>query len=656
MNNAHALEGFDMSIKLEKPIIKERCFQILTLRNFRDLIDQTKERNKMNENSFLELMRLHNEMKKKSQDPSEFLKFSDVKHIIKDYCEQKFKDIKLRDEKMTQYLRLISEYPDSENDNPNLFKAFQRIDAQIQKLIIDNTAQSTRIIEQNEELKGSLNKVLNENSFLKIKLDELKNDFGACKAQSSQLIEEVRKENAQFVTKVDFLSIKNEHHRNEIEILKNQSKEIFEQNVYLKENLYRVLEENSHIKSKSNALLLKNEEFKNEFVIIKDQSIQLTQNNFILQKKLDKIINENDELGTHSDDILYQKNSNMKAQLDMILQNDNILTQRILEFKPKLDQLPEQLNSIMLHSLLLDKIKRIKMDKNISRLHTNEICKIINYDNRMFITSSKDKTIIIRNYVDNKVVRTLTDHKESVHDLLILSNGRLASSSQDHTIKIWNLSNGNCEKTLIGHSHWVYCLIELPNSIILSGSQDSSIGIWDISQNDKNELEFYHKVKNDKQKQAYCMTLININEFAVSSHIDINIYSFNVIHKSFKIIKILNGHTERVTDIKLMNNSDDILVSCSNDKDCRLWSISQENCLKIFRGHSGKICSMQILSEKIFLSASAEIIFWNIESSEAIHTIKPDQSGKMIISFFIKNDTNELYIAGEHDFIGLIKI
>ena len=108
MNHDHALEGFDMSIKLEKQKIKERCFQILALKKFKDLLNRSQERNRMNEDSFIELMQLHNEMKNKSQDPSsEFLQLADVKAIIKDYCAQKFKDIKLQDKKRAQYLELI---------------------------------------------------------------------------------------------------------------------------------------------------------------------------------------------------------------------------------------------------------------------------------------------------------------------------------------------------------------------------------------------------------------------------------------------------------------------------------------------------------------------------------------------------------------------
>ena len=338
------------------------------------------------------------------------------------------------------------------------------------------------------------------------------------------------------------------------------------------------------------------------------------------------------------------------------------LQQNISNFDELYDNLSfiNKIHSAKLNGILLQKLKTGvigNIDKKFPRLHTNVIYKIISYEkDTKYITCSHDKTIIIRNYADNTIIRILIDHKDAVWDIFLLSNGRLASASQDHTIKIWNLTNGNCEQTLIGHSHWVYCLLELPNSILLSGSEDSSIGLWDISQQNQKELHFYHQVKNDKQLQVSCMKLVNTNELAVSSFKDINIYLFdNITNKSFNVIKTLKGHTDWVNDIKIMNNGNNLLISCSGDKDCRLWSISHENCLRIFKGHSNQIWSIQILSEKIFVSTSAEVIFWDIDNADLIRSIKIDQSENRITSL-IKNDINELVFAGMHDFIGFIKI
>ena len=50
---------------------------------------------------------------------------------------------------------------------------------------------------------------------------------------------------------------------------------------------------------------------------------------------------------------------------------------------------------------------------------------------------------------------------------------------------------------------------------------------------------------------------------------------------------------------------------------------------------------------------SDEIIFWDINSTKSIHSIKPDQSGNMISSLIITE--NELIFAGGHAFIGFIQ-
>ena len=151
------------------------------------------------------------------------------------------------------------------------------------------------------------------------------------------------------------------------------------------------------------------------------------------------------------------------------------------------------------------------------------------------------------------------------------------------------------------------------------------------------------------------MTLIDSDILAVSSSNNINIYSFDkIINKSFDIIKILKGHNDSICDIKMMNNSKNLLLSCSCDKDCRLWDISQEYCLRIFRGHSNRVNSLLILSEKIFASASAEIIFWHIDNPGIIHCIKPDQSGSRIATL-LKTNESELVFAGMHNFIGWIR-
>ena len=89
INESHAIEGFDMSIKLYKPMIEERCLLIIASRNFKDLLYQREKRNRLSEDIFLKLMEMHNETKERSVDQNQFLQSNEISTIIKDYVKIK---------------------------------------------------------------------------------------------------------------------------------------------------------------------------------------------------------------------------------------------------------------------------------------------------------------------------------------------------------------------------------------------------------------------------------------------------------------------------------------------------------------------------------------------------------------------------------------
>ena len=107
MNESHAIEGFNMSIKLNKPKIEERCLQILVSGKFKELLYQSEKINRLSEDTFLKLMELHCEAKKKSEDPDEYLQSKVFSSIINEYMQQNFVDEKIRKEKAENYLKLL---------------------------------------------------------------------------------------------------------------------------------------------------------------------------------------------------------------------------------------------------------------------------------------------------------------------------------------------------------------------------------------------------------------------------------------------------------------------------------------------------------------------------------------------------------------------
>ena len=104
----------------------------------------------------------------------------------------------------------------------------------------------------------------------------------------------------------------------------------------------------------------------------------------------------------------------------------------------------------------------------------------------------------------------------------------------------------------------------------------------------------------------------------------------------------------------MVNRLKNILISGAEDDSCRLWSIDDQSCRKIFKGHSFTVYSLMVLSDKEFFSCANEIIFWNIENESPLKRIEVDPKDKNIFSMCRKG--GEILFCGEHDFIGRIEI
>ena len=71
--------------------------------------------------------------------------------------------------------------------------------------------------------------------------------------------------------------------------------------------------------------------------------------------------------------------------------------------------------------------------------HNSGICSICQLDNGTMVSCSRDKTIIIGDYVIHKA------HEKTIIKIITLPNDRIASCSWDNTIKIWKSNPPYCD-------------------------------------------------------------------------------------------------------------------------------------------------------------------------------------------------------------------
>jgi WD40 repeat protein len=110
--------------------------------------------------------------------------------------------------------------------------------------------------------------------------------------------------------------------------------------------------------------------------------------------------------------------------------------------------------------------------------HTDTVYMCIQLQNGNLISASKDNTLKIWDAEKGSCLLTLEGHEEPVRSCIQLKNGYLVSASEDGTLKIWCSHTGVCLATLEGHLDAVVACVQLENGLLASASSDGTIKTW----------------------------------------------------------------------------------------------------------------------------------------------------------------------------------
>eukprot|EP01107_Rhizomastix_libera_P005494 TRINITY_DN1893_c0_g1_i2.p1 TRINITY_DN1893_c0_g1~~TRINITY_DN1893_c0_g1_i2.p1 ORF type:complete len:384 (-),score=78.80 TRINITY_DN1893_c0_g1_i2:25-1176(-) len=117
--------------------------------------------------------------------------------------------------------------------------------------------------------------------------------------------------------------------------------------------------------------------------------------------------------------------------------------------------------------------------------HKNVVTSVLSIPNsEMFVSGSRDKTIIVYDWRTFQPLFTFPDHGDSI-TRICARNNLLLSGSRDRTIKKWNLATGQKVLSIDGaHDHWVSMISFVPDSLgfpqpsFISGGVDNELTLW----------------------------------------------------------------------------------------------------------------------------------------------------------------------------------
>ena len=294
-----------------------------------------------------------------------------------------------------------------------------------------------------------------------------------------------------------------------------------------------------------------------------------------------------------------------------------------------------------------NEIKILNLNTGVSRILPNiEIKCAILYEQTKLICGCYTSSCLFRdNYViDNSIkmldlktgnfLQEFRGHTDLVTCLRVITNNdkhaQLVSGSLDKTIRLWNLETSVCLHTF---KTYVTCLDEFVSDMssyrLISGSWNKSILVWDLDKKDFKKIDTCHT------RDVSCLKYLYCERFASGSYDNtIKIWSIT----SLQCEATLRGHSGGVNSLDLTPNRDQ-LVSCSDDKTIRVWSVSfhdatngvKYECIRVLKGHHNSVrcIKLNLFTGHLFSVAADQQNFgdhsvkvWDMDTGKCLRTIQ----------------------------------
>jgi platelet-activating factor acetylhydrolase IB subunit alpha len=278
------------------------------------------------------------------------------------------------------------------------------------------------------------------------------------------------------------------------------------------------------------------------------------------------------------------------------------------------------------------------------------------------VSGSEDGTIKVWDHESGEYVKTLKGHTNTVRSVAFTPTGtHMASASSDLSIKLWDFSTYNCIRTLRGHDHTISAIRFIPTaltglgdaekksgdktatgidsgvagtSFLVSASRDKTIKFWDV------ETGFVEHTISDNSDWVRCLSVRDSDGQVMAAAGNEQIISIYETNGDRNKIATLVGHEHVIESLAFVSAPtpaekkekgvpskiiNDYLASGSRDRSVRLWNISTQECLNVFKYHENWVRSVVIHpSGKYIISAGDDrtIRVMDIKSNRCLRTLE----------------------------------
>jgi WD40 repeat protein len=218
----------------------------------------------------------------------------------------------------------------------------------------------------------------------------------------------------------------------------------------------------------------------------------------------------------------------------------------------------------------LVRIWDVKNGMNFQNFKTKFDCNNIalSLDNKSIIIREGYDRINIYNFSSNKPIHTYKDTLKSIFNVFFYNNKPLLINTTDSTIRIFDINTKSLFKTFVTNARALYEIKTSNNGKYIIGlGSDNLLKIWDIEKG-VNVIELENKIFGSTGNTNGIAFSTDNKFLAINKNRIVEIWDL----AEKKLLKTLDGHSNRVNTINFSNDGKYLLCGEENGK-VRIWNI-----------------------------------------------------------------------------------
>jgi WD40 repeat protein len=270
-------------------------------------------------------------------------------------------------------------------------------------------------------------------------------------------------------------------------------------------------------------------------------------------------------------------------------------------------------------------------------------------EQQLLASSSVDHTVRLWNICTRRCVAVLKGHTKQVNSVAFSPDSRLlASASADCTVRLWDVMKQKAAfpvHVLHGHTTWVNSVSFSPDGRQLaSGSDDCTVRLWSVPEGVLGPVLQHHN-------SVFCVAFSPVvgSNMLASGCSDRIVRLWDVNGIGQQLMRELQGHTSYLSGLAFSPDGSQ-LVSGSNDKTMRLWSVASGKLLKILEGYLGAVTSVAFHpngKQVALCRADSTMRIWTVcEWSDRTHQLFGEERKRLVFCLMCVRDKLEATTAG----------